>query len=161
MSCPMCQKNHPYTVDQALASLASTARRIERLSAGLSPKRAAARPAPGKWSVKEIVKHLADCELVYGVRYRAIVAEPGTALIAFDQEAWAKNLGYREQPLKSAVAALKTLRENNLALLRTVPKAAWKKSGKHQSYGMLTLRQLIVHMTDHDRNHVAQIERLL
>jgi uncharacterized damage-inducible protein DinB len=161
MSCPICEKNHPYTLDQALAVLASSGRRLERLIQRLGPKRASARPAPGKWSPKEIVSHLADCELVYGVRYRTIVAEPGSVLIPFDQEAWAKNLRYREQPLKSAVAAFKTLRENNLALLRTIPKPAWKKSGRHQSYGPLTLRQLIVHITEHDRNHVAQIERLL
>ncbi len=161
MSCPLCKKNHSYTVGQALASLAGTGRRLERLAGGLSQKQAAASPAPGKWSVKEIVSHLADCELVYGMRYRKIISEPGGALVAFDQEAWAKNLQYRRQPLKGSLATFKVLRGANLNLLKNVPKAAWGKSGKHPEYGKLTLRQIVTHIAEHDRNHVAQVERLV
>ncbi len=160
MSCPMCKKNHSYTIDQALASLAGTGRRLERLARGLSPKQAGASPAPGKWSAKEIVSHLADCELVYGMRYRKIISEPGGALVAFDQEAWAKNLQYRRQPLKRTLATFKVLRDANLDLLKNASKAAWGKSGTHPEYGRLTLRQIVSHIAEHDRNHVAQVERL-
>ncbi len=160
MSCRLCNKDHGYTVGQALASLASTPRRIERMTKGLSPKRVGTRPAPDKWSIREIVSHLADCELVYGMRYRKIIAEPGSALVPFDQNAWAKNLEYGKQPLKSAIEAFRVLRAGNLALLKTASKAAWKNAGQHPEYGKLTLGQLVTHIADHDRNHVAQIERL-
>lgn len=159
MSCPMCNKDHDYTIDAALKRLASTGRRLEKLFSKLSANRAAARPAPGKWSPKEILCHLADCEIVYGLRYRKIVSEPGGALVAFDQEAWARNLRYRRQSLKQALNTFKMMRDGNVRLLKSLPKAAWNKAGKHPHYGALTLRQIVVHMTDHDRNHVAQVVR--
>jgi hypothetical protein len=160
MSCPMCNKNHTYTIDQALTSLATTGRRLERIVSGMSAKRAAARPAPDKWSAKEIICHLSDCELVYGYRFRKILCETEATLVAFDQEAWANKLRYRDLPLKSALATFKALRSGHIALLKSLPRSAWNKSGQHPSYGALTLRQIVTHLADHDRNHVAQVERL-
>jgi len=155
MSCPMCRKNHDSTVDQALAALAATGRRLQRMAQKLSPKQASSRPAPGKWSAREIVCHLADCELVYGVRYRKILSEQDPALVAFDQDAWAAL--YEKQRLKDALAAFLTLRSGNLSLLKSVPKSEWDKSGLHPSYGKLTLRQLVLHLADHDKNHLANV----
>jgi uncharacterized damage-inducible protein DinB len=160
MSCPMCNKKHAYTIDQAIASLAASGRRMERLAAVLSPKRAAARPASDKWSAKEIICHLADCELVYGMRYRKILSEPEATLVAFDQEAWEKNLHYGKQSLKAALATFQVLRAGHVTLLRGLPKSAWNKTGMHPSYGALSLRQIVVHIADHDKNHLAQITRL-
>jgi uncharacterized damage-inducible protein DinB len=156
----MCNKSHDYTINQALTSLAGTARRLERLVAGLSATKATARPSPDKWSAKEIVCHLADCELVYGLRYRTIISEPGSVLTAFDQDAWANNLQYRQQSLKGALTTFKALRSGHIALLKGLPEAAWNKSGQHASYGELTLQQLVTHLVDHDRNHTAQVEHL-
>jgi hypothetical protein len=160
MPCPMCQKKHPYAVGQALTSLAGTSRRLQRLTERISSKQASARPAPDKWSAKEIICHLADCELVYGMRYRKIVAEPKPSLVPFDQDAWADNLQYRRQPLKGSLATFLALRGSNLAMLKALPKSAWNKKGQHPSYGELSLKQLVVHIADHDRNHVAQVEKL-
>jgi len=157
----MCKKNHDYTIDGALKRLAATGSRLEKLVSKLSLKRAAARPAAGKWSPKEILCHLADCEIVYGLRYRKIISEPGGVLVGFDQEAWARRLNYREQSLKQALNTFKVMRDGNLNLLKSLSKSAWKKGGKHADYGALTLRQIVVHITDHDKNHVAQVERLL
>jgi len=160
MACPMCQREHPYTIAEALAQLASTPKRLERLAAGLSSKRAGARPAPDKWSAKEIVSHLADCDLVHGFRYRKIMAEPGSLLPAFDQNAWADNLRYQDQSLKTALACFCGVRTGNLALLKSVPEEKWDQGGTHAEYGTLTLRQLVLHLADHDKNHIAQVERL-
>jgi uncharacterized damage-inducible protein DinB len=157
----MCKKNHAYTIDQALTSLAGTARRLERLALGLTPKQAAARPAPDKWSVKELLCHLADCELVYALRYRKILAEPGAALVAFDQNAWASRLQYQRQPVKDSLGRFKALRCAHIGLLKSLPGTAWDLAGQHPSYGALNLRQLVVHLVDHDRNHLAQVERLV
>jgi hypothetical protein len=160
MSCPICQKEHTYTISEALAVLSSTPRKLERACAGLSPKRAAVRPAPDKWSPKEIICHLSDCELVYGFRYRKILAEPGATLVAFDQNAWADGLCYRDQPLKNALASFSALRTGHVALFKSLPEEAWDKGAVHAEYGQLTLRQLTFHLADHDRNHTAQVERL-
>jgi hypothetical protein len=160
MSCPICNKTHACTIDQALKSLAATARRLERLVYGMKSGPVSARPAPDKWSIKEIVCHLADCEVAYGWRYRKIISEPGAVIPPFDQNAWAENLRYREQPLKEALATYKILRSGHLTRFKNLSKAAWNKVGVHPSYGKITLRQMVVHIADHDRNHVAQVARL-
>jgi len=160
MSCPMCQREHIYTIPEALAVLSSTPRKLARATAGLGPKRAAARPEPDKWSPKEIICHLCDCELVYGFRYRKILAEPEAALVAFDQNAWADGLHYREQSLNNALASFIALRNGHVALLKSLPEETWNKGGVHAEYGNLTLRQLICHLADHDRGHTARVESL-
>jgi uncharacterized damage-inducible protein DinB len=152
----MCDKKHPYTIDQALKSLAASGRRLEQL-AGKMGRRAAVRPAPDKWSAKEIVCHLADCELVYGLRYRLILSEPAPTLAAFDQDNWAKSL-YGKEALKDGIAMFKALRAANMAMLKSLPPSAWKRSGNHVSYGRMTLRDIVIHIADHDKNHVAQVE---
>jgi hypothetical protein len=161
MPCPMCKKNHSYTIDQVLKSLASTGRRLEKLALGLSPGRAGARPALGKWSAKEIICHLADCEIMIGLRYRKIISEPGGPLVAFDQDAWAQHLNYRQQSLPQAIATFKVLRAGHIAILKALARSAWNRTGQHPVYGALTLRQLVVHIADHDKNHLAQVKRLL
>ncbi len=161
MSCPFCKKDHDYTIGEALKRLASTGRRLEKLSSGLPGKQAARRPAPGKWSPTEIVCHLADCEMVYGLRYRKIIAEPGGVLAAFDQDAWANGLKYREKPLKQALALFRTIRDSNVALLKSLSRPGWDRSGRHPDYGKLTIRQIVLHLADHDRNHIAQLERMI
>jgi hypothetical protein len=160
MSCPLCKKDHDYTTVEALKRLAAAGRRLETLASNFSPKKAAGRPAPGKWSPAEIVCHLADCEIVYGLRYRKIIAEPGGALVAFDQDAWARSLKYRERPLKLALALFRVMRDGNVALLKSLSRQGWNRHGRHQDYGVLTLRQIVLHVAAHDENHVAQLERL-
>src|SRR5712692_3513442 len=118
MSCPICQKDHAYSTTEALTRLAATPGRLQRLVTSLSPRKAAARPAPDKWSAKEIVYHLSDCEMVYGFRYRKILAEPETALAAFDQERWADRLRYGALPLKPALNSFTALRGHHLTMLK-------------------------------------------
>lgn len=160
MPCPICQKDHPYTIPEALSMLAAAPRRLEKLASAMGPNRATRKPAPDKWSAKEIICHLADCELTYGFRYRKIIAEPAPALVPFDQEAWAKNLQYQAQPLKSALATFTALRNGHVSLFRSLPPEIWGKTGQHPEYGALTLGQLLSHLVQHDLNHIAQVERL-
>jgi len=160
MTCPFCQKEHPYTISEAVSMLAAAPRRLEKLASAMSPRRATNKPSPDKWSAKEIICHLADCELVYGIRYRKILAEPTPALVPFDQEAWAKNLQYQTQPLKSVVATFAALRNGHVSLFKSLPPEDWDKGGQHPQYGALTLRQIVSHLVQHDLNHIAQVERL-
>lgn len=160
MACPICKKEHAYSVPQALSSLALTSKRLARLVATLGPAKARRRPMPDKWSAKEIINHLADGEIVYGFRYRKILAEPGTPLVAFDQDRWADGLLYRELPLKTSLESFAALRNHNLAVLKAQRPEAWDRAGAHPEYGTLSLRQLVLHLVDHDRNHTAQVERL-
>ena len=160
MVCAICRRDHPETDSRALSILASTPRRLEKLLASVGPREAVARPMPKKWSVKEIVSHLADTELVYGFRYRRMIAEPGARLGQFDQENWPKELRYRRQRLETVEDAFTALRRLNLSLLKLVPKGAWSHHGHHPEVGTISLREMVVHVANHDRNHLSQIARI-
>jgi DinB superfamily len=160
MPCPICQREHPQTLPQALGVLARTPTLLEILANRTAPARLARRPAPDKWSAKETIGHLADCEWVFGVRYRKIVAEPGAPLPAFEQDAWATRLGHEKAPVRSLLAAFAALRGANVALLKSLPAEAWTQAGQHPSYGALRLQDLILHIATHDASHLARLEDL-
>lgn len=161
MHCPMCQMSHTDSTSQALNTLSSTPRYLSRIASRMSTRQAGAPPAPGKWSVKEIIAHLADCELVYGFRYRKLLSEPRSELAAFDQNAWAEGTSYRARNIKTTLDSFTALRRNNVSILKSLPQAAWARKSAHPEYGELSLRQLVLHLAEHDRKHSAQIERIL
>src|ERR1019366_2911046 len=94
--------------------------KLGKVLKGISPARARKRPAPGKWSIAEIVAHLADAELVGAYRIRAILGAPGGPIIGFDQDVWVTALHYDKQNLREAIAQYRALRDANLALLKTL-----------------------------------------
>ena len=75
--------------------------------------------APGKWSIRQIVAHLADTELVYAHRMRQMVAEENPTLIAFDQDAWTKNLDYARRKPKQCSRTQHPAGFNSLLRFRT------------------------------------------
>ena len=144
----------------ALRVQAATPARLKRAMAGLSRAALARQPAPGKWSIKEIVCHLADVEVVNGWRYRMILAQPGSRLTAFDQDLWASKMAYRRQDPKTALETFAALRRRHLALIRQTPRSAWSRFGIHQERGRITFRDLVEWEAAHDLNHLAQVARV-
>src|SRR6516164_2256382 len=94
--------------------------KLARLLKGVSPAKTRKRPAPGKWSIAEIVAHIADTELVGGYRIRAILGAPGSQIIGFDQDRWVTALHYDKRNLRKSFEQYCALREANLALLKTL-----------------------------------------
>ena len=128
--------------------------------AGLSRDELTRPEAPGKWSVLEVVRHLADTEIVCGYRLRLILAEDSPAIPGYDQDAWARNLRYREADLEGSLRELEALRAGNLALLRTLDEAAWQRSGHHSERGEESVRQIFRLVAAHDLLHRRQIRRI-
>jgi uncharacterized damage-inducible protein DinB len=119
-------------------------------------------PAPGKWSIQEIVAHLADAELVTGFRYRAIVgAEDGVPIAAYDQNRWASAGNYAAAKLEESLKSFFALREMNLRFLSQLPASAWEKYGIHAERGRETLRDVVQLLAGHDLNHLGQIKKIL
>ena len=118
------------------------------------------RPEPGKWSIAEILAHLADAELVVGYRLRLILASNGTSIQAFDQDAWADTFSYNRRDPKISLETFRALRENNLRLLSSVPRGLWKNYGQHQERGQERVDHIVRMMAGHDLNHMLQIERI-
>ena len=119
------------------------------------------RPEAGKWSIAEIVAHLADTELVVGYRIRLILGAPGTPIQAFDQDAWLVALHYDKREVRKSFEQFRVLREANLALLRTITPEQWKQYGAHAERGRETIETIVRMNAGHDVNHLKQIERIL
>jgi hypothetical protein len=139
---------------------AATPGRLRKLVRRLPARRLKRRPAPGKWSIGEILAHLADAELVGGNRIRTILGAPGTPIQAFDQDDWAKAMRYREQDAHTSLEAFCVLRERNLALLRSLSPRQWKQYGMHQERGKESVTRIVEMFAGHDLNHLKQVERL-
>jgi hypothetical protein len=144
-----------------LAVQAATAKRIEKILKGVPARKLRKRPAPGKWSISEIVAHIADTELVGGFRMRLILGAPGTPLTAFDQDAWVIALHYEKRDVRKALEQFRVLREANLALLKSLTPKQWKQHGLHAERGPETVETIVKMFAGHDINHTKQIEAIL
>jgi len=139
----------------------ATPKKLERLVKGVSTSKLRKRPSPAKWSISEIVAHLADTEMVAGYRIRMILGAPGTPIQAFDQDAWAAALHYGTRDVPKSLAQFRTLREANLRLLKSLRPDQWKHYGLHAERGEESVEMIVQMMAGHDKNHIAQIERIL
>jgi DinB family protein len=126
------------------------------------PEKALHRPeAPGKWSVVQIVQHLADSDLVFGFRVRMILTEDRPPLQGYDQDRWATMFRYGQVSYRDALAQLGALRAGNLAILRPLGPAELERVGMHAERGAESLGHLMKLMAAHDLVHRRQIERVL
>lgn len=141
-----------------LPVLASTAGRIEQIVTNLGPERANFERAPGKWSAREILCHLADCETVFAFRLRQTLAEDDHVIQPFDQEKWAET--YDAYSLKDALATFRGVRNWNLALLRFLPYEVHPKAVTHPERGAMTFYIIVETMAGHDLNHLGQLEAI-
>ncbi len=117
-------------------------------------------PAPGKWSARQIVAHLADGELVAAHRFRQMLAEDNPTLVAFDQDKWTANLDYVKRKPKQSLETFRRLRAENYELLKDLPPAAFDRSGNHTERGTLTVLHLLEGMAEHAESHARQLQAL-
>ena len=157
--CPACKQLHPGSDATTLKQLAQTPATLGKLVKGLDAAGWKRSYGPGKWTIRQIVAHLRDCELVYGVRIRLMISEESATLTPFDQDRWANATSYAKQDAKQAFETLKLLRATNAEMLKLAGKAALARRGHHGDYGAIEVGQYARHILAHDRNHLAQIER--
>jgi hypothetical protein len=138
-----------------------TAKRLAGLLKRGTPAKVKKRPAPDKWSVVEILAHLADVEMVTGWRLRSILAAPGTPIQAFDQDAWALAGQYGKRDPRKSLEQFRVLREANLALLKSLSPEQRKLFGLHAERGEESIERLTQMIAGHDINHLEQIESIL
>ncbi len=144
----------------AMKLLQAAVRKLERLVRGLTKRQLTRRPAPGKWSIAEILAHLADDELVVGYRMRMILSSNGIHIQAFDQDVWASSFQYSKRDPRESLEALRLLRRQNMALLKSTPGPMWNNYGIHQERGRETIARIVKLQAGHDLNHMRQIERI-
>ena len=113
----------------------ATTKKLDRLIKGVPTAKFRKRPAPEKWSVAEILAHLADVEIVIGWRMRSILGAPGTAVQAYDQNAWVTTGHYEKRDPRKSIELHRVVREANLALLKSLSPDQWKHYGQHAERG--------------------------
>jgi hypothetical protein len=142
--------------------LTSTSERLHTLTAHLSGAQVNTPPAPGKWSICNIITHLADTEMVFAFRLRQTLAaapdQPHHIIQPFDQEAWAQR--YAVYHLEPALALFDAIRNWNLLFLATVSEDDRHHTATHPERGTMTLWTIVETMAGHDINHIQQLERL-
>jgi len=141
--------------------LRATPGRLARRVGSVSPKVLAAKPAPRKWSIAQILAHLADTELFWAYRVRSILASNGVALVGVDQDRWAKSGRYERADPGVSLETFRAIRAANLGLLRRLPASALARYGAHSQFGKLSISRILRLMAGHDLNHEAQIASAL
>jgi hypothetical protein len=116
--------------------------------------------APGKWSVRQIVAHLADAEMVGAHRFRQVIAEDNPTLIAYNQDAWTANLDYARRKPKQSLETFRRIRAENYELLKGLPEPAFERAGNHSENGRMTLRQLLEGYAGHAESHARQLQEI-
>ena len=139
----------------------STAAKLKKSIRGLSGKQLKWRPEPAKWSIAEIIAHLADAEIVASWRMRSVIGENGITIQPFDQDAWASAFEYRDRDARRSLEVFRVLRESNLQMLKEIRRETWENYGMHLERGKETIAHLTRMFAGHDTNHVLQIERLV
>jgi len=134
---------------------------LSTLIAGIPEAELSRRPAPGKWSVGEILAHLAEDELVTHWRYRQMIETDGVQLTSFDQDLWARLGDYGSRSPMQSLILFNLLRDANLHMLALLTPEEWQRFGTHAERGKITVEDLARHMAGHDTNHIAQIRKIL
>lgn len=135
--------------------------KLASLLRGRNRKQLMRRPAPDRWSVAEILAHLADAELAISWRLRQVLANNAVSIQAYDQDLWARTFDYGRRDPRQSLANFRTLREANVALLKSVPRKLWENYGVHQERGNESVNHIVRMVAGHDLNHLQQVERIL
>jgi len=136
-------------------------RTLAQLIEGVAEGKLGLRPAPNKWSVTEILAHLAEDKLTSTWRYRQMLEHEGPELLGFDQVMWARLGNYGSWKAHEALEMFRLLREANLRMFAQVTPEQWQRYGVHAERGKLTVQELCGHMAAHDMNHIDQVRSIL
>ena len=140
--------------------LRHTADALDASLRGLTVEEILRPEAPGKWSVRHVLRHLADSEIVWAWRIRLVLAQDRPALTGYDQDAWADRLGYEGAEPVAALREFRTVRDGNLRLLDRVTPVDLKRVAVHAERGEQTLELMIKLHAGHDLLHLNQIKRI-
>jgi hypothetical protein len=127
---------------------------------GMTTAQLATPERAGKWSVLQVIQHLADAELVGGFRFRMVLAHDRPELPGYDQDLWAERLRYSESNIETALEEFSTLRRSNVRLLERATSSDRQRTMSHSERGDESLDKLIHMYAGHDLVHLRQIARI-
>jgi hypothetical protein len=124
--------------------------------AGATDEELDARPAPNKWSAREIVHHLADSEMTSAVRLRLLIATPNPHIVGYDQDEFAKRL-YYDRPIEASLDAFAAARRATAQILDRLSEAEWLREGTHSEVGKYSVLRWLEIYAAHAHAHADQI----
>jgi hypothetical protein len=136
------------------AAHATLAAALERFPPGMWQFR----PAPDRWTIHEIVVHIADSEANSYVRCRRLLAEPGSTVMGYDEWQWAKALDYHAQSAAEALELFKWLRRKGYTLIKDQAEEVWANTVHHTESGLMTLDEWLDIYERHVPDHIAQMQ---
>lgn len=116
------------------------------------------RPAPDRWTIHEILVHLADSEANSYIRCRRFLAEPGSNVLGYDEGRWARDLHYHDQSTADALELFKWLRRKSYTLIQGLPETAWANTVDHSEIGLMTLDDWLDTYERHVPEHLEQMQ---
>ena len=122
----------------------------------ITPEALEARPAPGKWSVREIVHHLADSEMAAAVRLRLLLAEDRPEIKGYDQDEFARRL-YYDRPHEPSLELFRLVRSSTVGILERLTPAEWVREGTHTEVGRFGVEEWLRTYAPHAHRHARQI----
>lgn len=144
-------------IETFLAEYESASAALRQAVQGLSQEALLKKPADGTWSIQQIVIHLMDSDLIITDRAKRVIAEPEPELIGFDERLFAANLYYDAQSVEDAISLIEINRRQFCRVLRQLPTEAMERRGFHNERGEVTLRQLLLSLNSHFRQHLQFI----
>lgn len=112
------------------------------------------------WSIHEVVVHITDSEANSYIRCRRLIAEPGEAVMSYDETRWATALHYTDQSTEDALQLFKWLRNNTYKLIKTLPESAWSHTIYHPENGTMTMDDWLGVYARHIPDHIEQMDRI-
>jgi uncharacterized damage-inducible protein DinB len=139
---------------QLIDRYANGAEQLQQAVAGLNRSEMLAVPIPGKWSIQQVVIHLADAEASFADRIRRIIAMDGPVLLAWDENKFIQQLHYNQQSAEDAVAYVGIIRRQTSRILRELPNEAFSRTGEHSEKGRQTLENVVSSAVNHMDHHL-------
>jgi hypothetical protein len=118
------------------------------------------RPGPEGWSIRDVVVHLADTEMMRGIRLRRLLVEDEPAIEAIDEGMWKRRLHYLWRSPDASLALFELLRFSNAEILRECDAASWQRAGNHSEDGRITVADFVRRGAEHAEEHARQITGL-
>ncbi len=115
------------------------------------------KPSAERWSIHEIILHLADSEAHSYICCRRFIAEPGSTVFRIDALRWAGSLGYFHQSTREALEIIRRLRRMTHQVLIALPEAVWFQTVEHPREGRISLERWIERQTQHIPHHAEQM----
>lgn len=132
--------------------------RLKAAASGLTAEQLRLRPIAGKWSVLEVVCHVADCEQFIADRMKRTLAMDRPLLMFVDEQRYVERLNYHDRDLEEELALLSLTRGQMARILKLAPPEAWQRQAVHTEIGLLTLKELLLRATQHLTHHLSFIE---